>query len=219
MDIVVCAAIKNIAAILEMLSDYKTDLLARGYLKIKLFSTAVPIGPSTLLTGLTECNFSGYAPFTVSTINGPAVDSVLNGYLAVQGAYFQNNGGGVGNQVYSAALVSQVPGTTAATGTVTTTGGVISAPVITAPGSGYTSAPNVTVLGGGTGAVITATVVGGVVTALTLVSGGTGYTAATIVIDPPLEIIAGALLPNPMPMNNSSQALPLGLQITLQSGM
>jgi hypothetical protein len=58
---------------------------------------------------------------------------------------------------------------------------------ITNGGSGYTSAPRVTITGGGgSGATATATVTNGVVTAITIVSGGSGYTS-----DPTITIIGG----------------------------
>lgn len=53
---------------------------------------------------------------------------------------------------------------------------------ITAGGTGYTSAPTVTVaVGGGVQATATATVTGGVVTSITVVNNGTLYTSAPIV--------------------------------------
>jgi hypothetical protein len=70
---------------------------------------------------------------------------------------------------------------------VTVVGGVVTALTITAPGSGYTSAPTVTInpVGGGTGATATATlngsganitaVINGAVNSLTLTSAGSGY--------------------------------------------
>jgi hypothetical protein len=218
MDVVVVSAIKTIAAILEMLADWKTDLLARTYLKIWLFSTNTAIGPTTNLGALTPANYAGYAPITVASLNGPATDAANNGYLTTPEAFFTCSGGGVTNSIFSAGLVANIPGSTAATGTVVTTLGVISAPTVTGGGSGYISAPNVTVLGGGTGAVVTATVAGGVVTALTLVSGGTGYTAATLVIDPPLELVAGALFQAPRPMAVATDALPVVVQLTQPAG-
>jgi FtsP/CotA-like multicopper oxidase with cupredoxin domain len=60
--------------------------------------------------------------------------------------------------------------------------GPLSAIVVTAGGSGYTSAPAVGITGGGgTGAAATATVSGGVVTGITLTDPGHGYTSAPIV--------------------------------------
>lgn len=51
-----------------------------------------------------------------------------------------------------------------------------------AGGTGYTSAPTVTLSGGGgTGATATATVSGGAVTGITITSGGSGYTSAPTV--------------------------------------
>ena len=58
-------------------------------------------------------------------------------------------------------------------------GGAITGFTVTAGGSGYTSAPTVTIAGGsGNGATATATVTNGAVTAVTVVSGGTNYASA-----------------------------------------
>ena len=51
---------------------------------------------------------------------------------------------------------------------------------VTAPGTGYTSAPTVTITGDGSGATATATVSGGAVTAVTVNNKGTNYTVADI---------------------------------------
>ena len=57
---------------------------------------------------------------------------------------------------------------------------------LTSGGSGYTSAPAVTITGNGSGATATATVSGGAVTAITITSAGSGYTTgATITIAAP----------------------------------
>lgn len=50
---------------------------------------------------------------------------------------------------------------------------------ISAGGTGYTSAPTVTISGDGSGATAVATVVGGVVTGITVTNPGEGYTSAT----------------------------------------
>ncbi len=49
-------------------------------------------------------------------------------------------------------------------------------------GTGYTSAPSVTITGDGTGAVATATVSGGVLTGITFTNPGSGYTRAQITL-------------------------------------
>lgn len=73
-----------------------------------------------------------------------------------------------------------------ATATSTVSDGAVTGFTISNGGSGYTSAPNVTITGVGTGATATATVSSGVVTAITIVDAGTGYTSApTVQIDAP----------------------------------
>lgn len=51
---------------------------------------------------------------------------------------------------------------------------------VTAGGSGYGSAPSVTITGDGTGATANSTISGGVVTAVTITNPGTGYTRASV---------------------------------------
>jgi hypothetical protein len=74
-----------------------------------------------------------------------------------------------------------------ATATANTIVGFVIGATITNGGSGYTSAPSVTITGSGTGATATATISGGVVTGITINSAGSGYTGAvTITIAPPV---------------------------------
>lgn len=72
-----------------------------------------------------------------------------------------------------------------ATGSVVINSGAVEQIVITDGGSGYTSAPTVTVTGDGTGATATATVTNGVVTAVSVSAGGTGYSTATVTFSAP----------------------------------
>jgi len=51
---------------------------------------------------------------------------------------------------------------------------------VTAGGTGYGSAPAVTITGDGTGATANSTIAGGIVTAVTITNPGTGYTRATV---------------------------------------
>jgi hypothetical protein len=74
-----------------------------------------------------------------------------------------------------------------ATATANTIVGFVIGATITNGGSGYTSAPAVTITGSGTGATATATISGGMVTGITINSAGSGYTGgATITIAPPV---------------------------------
>jgi hypothetical protein len=74
-----------------------------------------------------------------------------------------------------------------ATATANTISGFVIGATITNGGSGYTSAPAVTITGAGTGATASATLTDGVVTGITINSAGSGYTGAvTISIAPPV---------------------------------
>jgi hypothetical protein len=71
---------------------------------------------------------------------------------------------------------------TQATGTATVEGGAVTAITVTSGGSGYNSAPTVSLSGGGgSGAYAVANVVGGAVVSVTVVSPGSGYTSAPTV--------------------------------------
>lgn len=62
--------------------------------------------------------------------------------------------------------------------TATVAGGAVTAIAVTNGGSGYTTAPDITITGLGEGAKATATVSGGAITAVVIAAGGTGYTTA-----------------------------------------
>ena len=77
------------------------------------------------------------------------------------------------------------PGSSA-TATATIISGFVIGGAVTSGGSGYSSAPGVTITGNGTGAAATATVSNGAVTSITITSAGSGYTTgATITIAAP----------------------------------
>jgi hypothetical protein len=74
-----------------------------------------------------------------------------------------------------------------ATATLSTVSGFVVGATITNGGSGYTSAPAVTITGNGSGATATATLTGGVVSGIDIESAGRGYTGSpTISIAPPV---------------------------------
>jgi hypothetical protein len=78
------------------------------------------------------------------------------------------------------------PGVGATATANTIVGFVIGATIING-GSGYTTAPAVTITGNGAGAEATATITNGVVTGITIINAGSGYTGgATITIDAPV---------------------------------
>ncbi len=84
---------------------------------------------------------------------------------------------------------TKAAGNVTATATATVASGAVTGFTITNGGTGYTSAPNVTIEGNGTGATATATVSGGKITSITIVNGGTGYTSApTVQIDAPPSV-------------------------------
>ena len=81
-----------------------------------------------------------------------------------------------------------------ATGTAVLTSGSVSSITLGSGGTGYASAPAVSITGGGgTGATATATVSGGVVTGFTVTAGGTGYTSVPTVTVATSATTTGAL--------------------------
>lgn len=195
--------------VIQALVAWSAAMLTGFGIQMRLTTLPAPLSPTTVWSAVVEPTYSGYAPIDITTLSDPASQDGQSASIVSPQLIFAQNGGPNSDTVTGAVIVSQIPASTRATGTVTTTAGVISAPVITAAGAGYTAAPAVTVLGGGNGAVVTATVVGGVVTALTVVSGGTGYTAATLVIDPPLQVIGFYNFPQPIPMTNAFSQIPI----------
>ena len=95
-------------------------------------------------------------------------------------------------------LFSGGGGTGALAEAAVSSAGVITSVIVTNGGSGYTSAPTVSILGGGgSGATATATVSGGVVTGVTVTSGGTGYNQGA-----PGVVLRGVVNPGLSSLNN-----------------
>jgi sugar lactone lactonase YvrE len=72
-----------------------------------------------------------------------------------------------------------------ATATATVTNGAVKTIAVTSGGSGYITAPTVTITGAGTGATATATISNGSVATITVTGAGSGYTTATVTISAP----------------------------------
>lgn len=77
-----------------------------------------------------------------------------------------------------------------AKGTATITSGAVASIAVTVAGTGYTSAPTVTITGDGASATATASVSGGAVTTFTVGAGGTGYTYAKVNLTRPTMPLA-----------------------------
>lgn len=117
--------------------------------------------------GTSIVNFNGGILQTTATSNATFMTGLTGAYVHSGGVTVDSNGRGIN--------IAQPLLTT--TGTT----GVSSIPVATG-GSGYLSAPVVTISGGGgTGASAVAVVSEGVVTGITITSTGTGYTTAPVV--------------------------------------
>ncbi len=87
---------------------------------------------------------------------------------------------GVTDGTYSWNEATGNPGSQA-TATATIISGFVIGGAVTSGGSGYTSAPAVTITGNGTGAAATATVSNGAVTDITITSAGSGYTTGATI--------------------------------------
>ena len=150
-------------------------------------ATATATVVNKKVTGFTIINGgTGYNPSTtVVTIasagSGAAAVANLDASGNVASVTVTNSGSGYQSGA-GAPNVRIVPYGQTATGTATIAPGQVTGVRVDTAGSGYTSAPTVTISGGGgNGATASATVVGGVLTAITVVTAGSGYTGQVIV--------------------------------------
>ena len=109
------------------------------------------------------------------------------GRVAVAGVNFDGTG------QFRFAIVDQGTNTSVqATATATVTSGFVTSITVTNGGSGYTSAPSVTLSGGGgSGATVTANLTGGSVASITVNNPGSGYTSlpAVVIAAPPASSV------------------------------
>ena len=166
-----------------------------------LTTTTVPAGLYKVTTALSPTLIAGG---NLATPQYLVIDGSGNIFIANNGSNTQT--GGIGN-VGTIAQYSPAFGTNAgawlspafgfspsatytagvtATGAASVASGAVTGIALQSGGSGYTSAPLVTLVGGGgTGATATATVSGGAVTGFTIVNAGSGYTSApTVTVAP-----------------------------------
>jgi hypothetical protein len=119
--------------------------------------------PTLTVTGGGGSGFSGYCVLNTQTLNSTTpitIGSGGTGYTTGQSLIFTGGGG------------------TGAVGTITATSGAITGVTITNYGTGFTSAPIVSVSGAGSGAVLTANLSGASIASLVISNGGSGYTTA-----------------------------------------
>jgi formylglycine-generating enzyme required for sulfatase activity len=99
-----------------------------------------------------------------------------------QGRVLDNGTNFTGTGQFKFVLVTSTNNSHQATATAVLTGNSVTSINVTSSGSGYTTAPTVTISGGGgSGAAATATVSGGVVTAIKVTEAGSGYTGIPMV--------------------------------------
>jgi hypothetical protein len=153
------------------------------------FTGGTPTTPATAVAVLDQsvgsiavtAGGSGYtsAP-TVTFTGGGGSSSVATAVLASSGSIKSitiTNGGTGGTNGTGVAVSITGGGGTGATATATIAGGVVTVITITAGGSGYTSAPTVSVTGQA-GSPVYAPVIGKVVASVTVGTPGSGYTSA-----------------------------------------
>lgn len=66
---------------------------------LRLFQNSVTLGPLTVLTSLTEANFSGYAAAT-PTWTLPVIDGSGRAAMTASSMTFSHNGGGTSNTIF-----------------------------------------------------------------------------------------------------------------------
>ena len=118
--------------------------------------------PTLSVTGGGGSGFSGTCILNTQTLNSTTPITIASGgssYTTGQSLIFTGGGG------------------SGAVGTITATSGVITSVSITNYGTGYTSAPIVSVNGGGSGANLTANLSGASIASIVINSGGSNYTS------------------------------------------
>jgi len=136
---------------------------------------------------------------TAASTSSTVVGSALDGLIGNSGAPFQPyvNTAASGNSVNDWTIgIEYAPGIptggSGGAGTAVLTSGTVSSITVASGGSGYTSAPLVTISGGGgSAAAAYATVSGGAITAFTVTNSGTGYTSApTVTLSPNSAVLS-----------------------------
>ncbi len=135
--------------------------------------TGYTVAP-TITLGAPPAATTATATFTVTTVAGP--------FMADEGREGEE---GEGGEEDAGATPEAASAPATATAIVTVAAGRVAAINITNGGTGYTTAPAVTISGDGAGAEATATVVDGAVTEFTIIAGGDRYTTATVTIAAP----------------------------------
>ena len=171
-----------------------------------LFNSVARVGNSLSTITVTNASTNGKyvsAPavtFTGGGGQGAAATALIDANGKVTSINITNTGSGytsaptvdidpVGTPAIATAAQGDDATATAGAGNVSG-GALTGTATITAAGTGYSSAPNITVTGGGgTGGSAVATVVGGQITSIAL-SGGSGYTSApTLDIESPTGVV------------------------------
>ena len=129
--------------------------------------------------------FLAQYPAPGSTVGDVGVDA-WTAMVATTDYTANSQANGMGTDLTSSLTVTTVAATDTATSrriTVgNTAGSAVGSITVTAGGSGYTTAPTVSLTGGGgTGATATAVLAGSAVTSITITAGGSGYTTAPTV--------------------------------------
>ena len=143
--------------------------------------TGYTVAP-TIVLGAPPAATTATATFTVTTVAGP--------FMADEPEEDEGEPTGdeedAGSEAGTASASRSSPAPTPATATATLAAGRVAAINITNGGTGYTTAPAVTISGDGiAAAAATAVVTDGKVTAINITAGGTGYTTATVTIAAP----------------------------------
>ncbi|MBI5383253.1 MAG: tail fiber domain-containing protein [Verrucomicrobia bacterium] len=120
--------------------------------------------------------------------------SAQNTVVTYQGRVQSGGSDFNGSGQFKFALVTSSNANSQATATATVSGGFVTIYIVTFGGSGYVTAPTVTISGGGgSGATATASITGGVVTQITAATPGSGYTGVpTVTISAPPENLSYA---------------------------
>jgi hypothetical protein len=190
-------------------------LTASSLVQMGLYTNNIVPGRDTTLSTLNEATFGGYGRTTIAAWDGPYVDATGNSWIT-SGLQVFTADGTSSNQIYGSFLARENAGVHATATNAGNAGAYAALFTITNGGTLYESPPKVRLTGAtGSGATAHAVLTAGVVTSIVLDTPGSAYTTYTVVIDPPMSLVAVNQFTAPIGMSLPTDAIVTNQEISI----